>query len=272
MGKKIVAFVLWMCFSVGTFSSAFATSVSRDTQNLTTLAADEEGIYLPLNPMEPSIQDGKGGEVRNILPKEIIPNPADPNIQAGVALTGEQVDSDYPNYIYPVKGTGISFSILPKNFYFGTIKVTAPDAKKEILEFHQLTPAKSKEKGYKQVVQVHEGRLNTSNFSVSVALKGFEGLKGIEMSLGEDKVRATSRGGALEKHGFNSKDAQSTYLAANGNSKVIMASKSSNNPVKDGASIFWDFENVTLRIPKESIKAGVYKGKMIWSLSTEPKN
>lgn len=251
-----------------TLFSASATLVSaQDKQTSSSVVLTEDTgkggtVVLPTDPKAP------GTDLpATIYPGGVKPDVTDPNLDLTKAVA---TNPEYPNQAFPGYAGELFFNLIPKQFDFGTHKVSAADQQTGVT-YDQELPKDSSGKDVPfsgaQAVGVHDGRVSSGdNWHVEAELGALTSLKGAYITFSNTKVNTqyTSNTAALG----NGHVGTDFTLTEGGGAKNFL---SAGTQAKGDTAALWDkVDDLKIHIPAGSLKVGAHTADVTWTLTNTP--
>lgn len=187
-----------------------------------------------------------------------IVTPTDPE-NPGSVLPVIPTDPSYPGEVITGPSGGLSLAIVPKNFNFGSHKIGAADIfSGGILTFDQ--EASFDDRAYSQAVEVHDGRIDKHDWTLSAQLSAFDSGKLAGSTITIDNAKTVSQ--------FPNQD---PLLIQGAQTEITQTSSvdflKSNPKAKGDTSAVWsDASDVKIHVPADKITKGVHNATVDWTL------
>lgn len=187
-----------------------------------------------------------------------IVTPTDPE-NPGSVLPVIPTDPSYPGEVITGPSGGLFLAIVPKNFNFGSHKIGAADIfSGGILTFDQ--EASFDDKAYSQAVEVHDGRIDKHDWTLSAQLSVFDSGKLAGSTITIDNAKTVSQ--------FPNQD---LLLIQGAQTEITQTSSvdflKSNPKAKGDTSAVWsDASDVKIHVPADKITKGVHNATVDWTL------
>lgn len=187
-----------------------------------------------------------------------IVTPTDPE-NPGSVLPVIPTDPSYPGEVITGPSGGLFLAIVPKNFNFGSHKIGAADIfSGGILTFDQ--EASFDDKAYSQAVEVHDGRIDKHDWTLSAQLSVFDSGKLAGSTITIDNAKTVSQ--------FPNQD---PLLIQGAQTEITQTSSvdflKSNPKAKGDTSAVWsDASDVKIHVPADKITKGVHNATVDWTL------
>ena len=187
-----------------------------------------------------------------------IVTPTDPE-NPGSVLPVIPTDPSYPGEVITGPSGGLFLAIVPKNFNFGSHKIGAADIfSGGILTFDQ--EASFDDKAYSQAVEVHDGRIDKHDWTISAQLSVFDSGKLAGSTITIDNAKTVSQ--------FPNQD---PLLIQGAQTEITQTSSvdflKSNPKAKGDTSAVWsDASDVKIHVPADKITKGVHNATVDWTL------
>ena len=187
-----------------------------------------------------------------------IVTPTDPE-NPGSVLPVIPTDPSYPGEVITGPSGGLFLAIVPKNFNFGSHKIGAADIfSGGILTFDQ--EASFDDRAYSQAVEVHDGRIDKHDWTLSAQLSVFDSGKLAGSTITIDNAKTVSQ--------FPNQD---PLLIQGAQTEITQTSSvdflKSNPKVKGDTSAVWsDASDVKIHVPADKITKGVHNATVDWTL------
>lgn len=187
-----------------------------------------------------------------------IVTPTDPE-NPGSVLPVIPTDPSYPGEVITGPSGGLFLAIVPKNFNFGSHKIGAADIfSGGILTFDQ--EASFDDRAYSQAVEVHDGRIDKHDWTISAQLSVFDSGKLAGSTITIDNAKTVSQ--------FPNQD---LLLIQGAQTEITQTSSvdflKSNPKAKGDTSAVWsDASDVKIHVPADKITKGVHNATVDWTL------
>lgn len=187
-----------------------------------------------------------------------IVTPTDPE-NPGSVLPVIPTDPSYPGEVITGPSGGLFLAIVPKNFNFGSHKIGAADIfSGGILTFDQ--EASFDDRAYSQAVEVHDGRIDKHDWTLSAQLSAFDSGKLAGSTITIDNAKTVSQ--------FPNQD---PLLIQGAQTEITQTSSvdflKSNPKAKGDTSAVWsDASDVKIHVPADKITKGVHNATVDWTL------
>lgn len=187
-----------------------------------------------------------------------IVTPTDPE-NPGSVLPVIPTDPSYPGEVITGPSGGLFLAIVPKNFNFGSHKIGAADIfSGGILTFDQ--EASFDDRAYSQAVEVHDGRIDKHDWTLSAQLSAFDSAKLAGSTITIDNAKTVSQ--------FPNQD---PLLIQGAQTEITQTSSvdflKSNPKAKGDTSAVWsDASDVKIHVPADKITKGVHNATVDWTL------
>ncbi|MGO2400542.1 MAG: WxL domain-containing protein [Pseudolactococcus laudensis] len=187
-----------------------------------------------------------------------IVTPTDPE-NPGSVLPVIPTDPSYPGEVITGPSGGLFLAIVPKNFNFGSHKIGAADIfSGGILTFDQ--EASFDDRAYSQAVEVHDGRIDKHDWTLSAQLSAFDSGKLAGSTITIDNAKTVSQ--------FPNQD---LLLIQGAQTEITQTSSvdflKSNPKAKGDTSAVWsDASDVKIHVPADKITKGVHNATVDWTL------
>lgn len=187
-----------------------------------------------------------------------IVTPTDPE-NPGSVLPVIPTDPSYPGEVITGPSGGLFLAIVPKNFNFGSHKIGAADIfSGGILTFDQ--EASFDDRAYSQAVEVHDGRIDKHDWTLSAQLSVFDSGKLAGSTITIDNAKTVSQ--------FPNQD---PLLIQGAQTEITQTSSvdflKSNPKAKGDTSAVWsDASDVKIHVPADKITKGVHNATVDWTL------
>lgn len=187
-----------------------------------------------------------------------IVTPTDPE-NPGSVLPVIPTDPSYPGEVITGPSGGLFLAIVPKNFNFGSHKIGAADIfSGGILTFDQ--EASFDDRAYSQAVEVHDGRIDKHDWTLSAQLSVFDSGKLAGSTITIDNAKTVSQ--------FPNQD---LLLIQGAQTEITQTSSvdflKSNPKAKGDTSAVWsDASDVKIHVPADKITKGVHNATVDWTL------
>ena len=187
-----------------------------------------------------------------------IVTPTDPE-NPGSVLPVIPTDPSYPGEVITGPSGGLFLAIVPKNFNFGSHKIGAADIfSGGILTFDQ--EASFDDRAYSQPVEVHDGRIDKHDWTLSAQLSAFDSGKLAGSTITIDNAKTVSQ--------FPNQD---PLLIQGAQTEITQTSSvdflKSNPKAKGDTSAVWsDASDVKIHVPADKITKGVHNATVDWTL------
>lgn len=187
-----------------------------------------------------------------------IVTPTDPE-NPGSVLPVIPTDPSYPGEVITGPSGGLFLAIVPKNFNFGSHKIGAADIfSGGILTFDQ--EASFDDRAYSQAVEVHDGRIDKHDWTLSAQLSAFDSGKLAGSTITIDNAKIVSQ--------FPNQD---PLLIQGAQTEITQTSSvdflKSNPKAKGDTSAVWsDASDVKIHVPADKITKGVHNATVDWTL------
>lgn len=212
----------------------------------------------------PTIPENLGTDLPDaIYPTGKKPDLTDPAILMNKAVT---TNADYPNEVIPGYAGDLYFSLIPKEFNFGSHKVSAANQQTG-MTYKQESAAPF---AGKQAVEVHDGRITDNDWHVEADLGALPTIKGASITFTNTKVNTEYTGGAIKLgNGHTLAATTNTFtLTENGGAKNFLSAGAQS---KGDNAAYWNaMDDVEISIPAGSLKVGTHTADVTWTLTNTP--
>ncbi|GHU36610.1 cell surface protein [Bacilli bacterium] len=211
-------------------------------------------VVLPTDPKDPTTELPD-----TIFPGGQKPDITDPNIDITKPIT---TNPEYPNEILPGYAGELFFNLIPKQFDFGSHKVSAADQQSGVTYKQEAAAAFS---GV-QAVGVHDGRVSSGDdWHVEAELGSLANLKGASITFANTQVKTQYTGTpALGKGHVGT----SFTLTEGAGAKSFL---SAGTQSKGNTAAYWDnLTDLELSVPAGSLKTGAHTADVTWTLTNTP--
>ncbi|GAB2023429.1 hypothetical protein RyT2_25050 [Pseudolactococcus yaeyamensis] len=246
---------------VATLFSASASLASADTTKSSVELTEDIGPGASL--VLPTVPDNLGTD----LPDSIYKTGTKPDVTDSSILTAKDLTNPaYPNEVIPGYAGDLHFSLIPKQFDFGSHKVSAADQQVGVKYAQESA---SPFTGL-QAVEVHDGRVSAGDdWHVTAKLGTFANLRGAKITFKNTQVgNQYSNGTAVLGKGHTGTTTKTFELVEGAAAKSFL---SAGTVSKGNTSGYWaNKTDLELSIPAGQLKAGKHTADVTWTLEATP--
>ena len=238
--------------------SAFSTVASaEDTKSSVELSPDTGNGASKVLPTDPL--DLSKDLLDSIYATGKKPDVTDPALAVNTAV---KTNADYPNEVIPGYAGDLHFSLIPKEFNFGSHKVNAANQHTG-MTYKQESAAPF---SGKQAVEVHDGRITDNDWHVEAELGALSTIKGASITFKNTQINTEYTGGKLKLgKGHTVVGATNSFTLTESGSSVSFLSAEKQS--KGNNAAYWNaVDDVEITIPAGAMTIGKHSAAVTWTL------
>ena len=242
-------------------ASSASTAVSakqHDTSSSVVLAADT-GVGGTV--ILPTLPNNLGTD----LPDTIYPSGKKPDVTNPALVLNQPVatNADYPNEVIPGYAGELYFSLIPKQFDFGTHKVSAADQQSGVAYVQESAAPFTGN----QAVEIHDGRVSSGDdWHVEAELGTLQNLTGATITFSNTQVGNQYSGTVALGNGHTG----TAFTLTEGAGAKNFLSAGTKSSKGDTAAYWNNLTDLKISIPADSLKVGAHTADVTWTLTNTP--